>query len=77
MTTGNLEKNKEYVKKEFASLLNLYRDKYILVSDEAVVGSYDSYETAAEIGINEYGIDSGFLIQYVTEKEPVNFVSIA
>ena len=76
-TQEKLIKNKEYIAKEFEKLLNIYRGKYILVCDENIVGSYDTYETAADAGIDSCGIESGFLIQLMTENEPVNFVAIA
>lgn len=74
MTQESLKNNWEYVKKNFNSLLNIYRNKYILVNNEKVVGSFDSYAAAANEGINNYGLYSGFLVEWITEKEPLNIV---
>jgi uncharacterized protein DUF5678 len=74
MANEILRKNWEYVKKNFQSLLNSYRNKYILVYKEHVVGSFDTYATAANEGLDSYGAHSGFLVQYITEKEPLNIV---
>ncbi len=62
MTKANLEKNFKYVQKNWDSLLNLYPNKFVLVYDEKVVDSYDSYEKAAERGVELYGIEEKFLV---------------
>ncbi len=77
MSESEMDKNLAYVKKDFATLLNLYRNKYILVYKQQVVSSFDTYETAAQEGVENYGIDGGFLVYYMVESEIVNFVSIA
>ena len=69
-----IEENLEYVKKEFNKLLNLYRNKYILVHNQEVISSFDTYEAAADEGVRLYGIDGNFLVYYVAETVPVNFV---
>ncbi|MCX6234201.1 MAG: DUF5678 domain-containing protein [Bacteroidetes bacterium] len=77
MSNENLTKNQEFVNKNLEKLLNLYKNKYILVYKQEVVGSFDTYEVAAEEGIKAYGIDGSFLVHYVTETNPVNFISAA
>jgi hypothetical protein len=77
MAKEDLIKNKDYVTANLDKFLNLYRNKYILVNEQQVVGSFDTYEAAAEEGIVSFGIDSGFLVHYVTESNVVNFVSTA
>lgn len=77
MLNEKLAKNQSFVNKSIEKLLNIYRNKYILVFEEEVVGSYDTYEAAAESGVNTYGIEGDFLVHYVTEETPVNFVSTA
>lgn len=72
-----LELNKEYLDKEKQNLLKIYNDKFVLIVDEKVVGSFDTYERAAEEGVSDYGMESGFLIDYLTDKDIVNFVSLA
>ncbi|HEX2968241.1 MAG TPA: hypothetical protein VHO46_03980 [Bacteroidales bacterium] len=77
MSSEKMTKNMEYIKKNFNTLLNIYRNKYILVYDETVISSFDSYEAAAEEGINSYGTEGGFVVYLVTEHTPVNFVKVA
>jgi hypothetical protein len=74
MVQETLKKNWDYVKKNFNSLLNIYKNKYVLVYNEKVVGSFDSVASAANEGISNYGIYSGFLVHLITEKEPLNIV---
>jgi len=77
MATENLDKNLKYVKANLDSLINLHKNKYVLVYDEKIVGSFDTYESAANEGVKSYGIGGDFLVYYVTEETPVNFVSVA
>ncbi|MCX6252003.1 MAG: hypothetical protein NTX61_14785 [Bacteroidetes bacterium] len=77
MANENLSKNQAFVNTNLENLRNLYKNKYILVYEQEVVGSFDTYEVAAEEGINNYGLDGGFLVHYVTETTPVNFISTA
>lgn len=77
MNSDQLEKNHDFVKAKYDKLYNLYPNKYILVHKQQVVTSYDTYETAVEEGISNYGIDGEFLIHYMSENETVNFLSLA
>lgn len=77
MNTEKLEKNREYVKQEFDKLLNIYPNKYILVHDQQIINSFDSYESAVEEGIKNFGIDGDFLVHFITEQEVINFLSVA
>lgn len=74
---STLEKNRDYVEKNRDSLLKTYVNKYILVVDQNVVGSFDSYEIAADIGIENYGIEKKFYIEFITQQKPINFVMAA
>ena len=47
MANEKLSKNQEFVKSNKDRLLNLYKNKYILVYEQEVVGSFDSYDVAA------------------------------
>lgn len=69
-----LQKNKEYVEKNYDSLLKTYANKYIVVANQEVVGSFDSYHLAADFGIENYGIEKTFLIEFITQEKPINFV---
>jgi len=77
MRLENLKKNWEYVKKNHSFLLNTYWNKYVLVYNEKVVGSFDTFANAANEGMNKYGLYSGFLVEWIMEKEPVNVVASA
>ena len=77
MLQDALNKNWDFVKKNYDSLLKTYRFKYILVDHEHVVGSFDSYATAANEGVSNFGINSGFLVQLISDKEPLNIVATA
>ena len=74
MASENLKKNWEYVQKNYGSLLNTYWNKYVLVNDEKVVGSFDTFAAAANEGIKSCGLYSGFLVEWIMQKEPLNIV---
>ena len=69
-----LEKNHSYVVENRDKLLELYRNKFVLIYQQEVVGTYDSYKNAAEDGVRTYGIEGKFLIHQMLEDEPANFV---
>ena len=73
MTVKNLTKNNEYIEKNRSRLLKEYANKYLLVYNEKIISSFDTYEKAAEEGIRQFGLDEEFLVYYLTEEEPVNF----
>ena len=77
MFKENLLKNKKYIDQNHEELVNLYRNKYILVYEEQVVGSYDSYGAAAVDGIINFGTEAGFIVSYMSEVPLVNFVATA
>jgi len=74
MVEKKLDKEIEYVEKKRESLLKEYANKFVLIHDQKVVGSFDQYNHAAEEGIRLYGIDGKFLVYHLTAKPPVNFV---
>lgn len=74
MTKANLERNFKYVQNNWESLLNLYPNKFVLVYDEKVVDSYDSYEKAAERGVELYGIEGNFLVHFMSTIQANNFI---
>ncbi|MFH1005285.1 MAG: hypothetical protein V1781_07315 [Bacteroidota bacterium] len=73
----NLKKNYDYIVSNKQSLLNLYRNKFILVYEQQVVGSFDTYEAAAETGVTTYGTTGDFLVYEMLENEPTNFLMLA
>jgi len=74
MPEKNLKKDIEFVKKHKASLLNEYENKYLLIYQEKVISSFDTYEKAAEQAIEQLGLEKIFLIYHLTREEPLNFV---
>jgi len=74
MGEKNLTKNLDFVKGNRESLLKDHKNKFILVFEEKLVGSYDTYERAAEEGVRLYGLDGNFLVYHLVEKEPLNFI---
>ena len=72
-----LEKNRDFVKKNRGTLLKQYPNKYILVVDGKVVDSFHTYEDAADKGVEAYGIDGRFYIEFISEEEPINYAFTA
>lgn len=69
-----MKKNLAFVKENFDELLNLHRNKYVLISNQVVINSFDTYEAAVEEGVRLYGLEEKFLVRYISESTPVNFV---
>jgi len=74
MGEKDLKKTVDFVNKNKESLLREHKNKFILVFEDQVVGSYDTYERAAEEGVRLYGVDANFLVHHLVEKEPLNFI---
>jgi formyltetrahydrofolate hydrolase len=74
MSEKNLKANLDFVNAHKEALLKEYRNKYILVFEQKVVESFDTYEKAAEEGVRLYGIEAHFLVYHLVDKEPLNFI---
>ena len=74
MTEKNLRPSLKYVEDHKDQLLKNYRNKYVVVYEQEVVGSFDSYEAAADEALRLYGAEGHILIYHVVDKEPLNFV---
>lgn len=74
MTEKDLKQNISFVEEKKDDLLKTYRNKFIIIFNQEVVGSYDTYELAAKEAIRIYGIEDPFLIHHLMEEEPVNLV---
>jgi Ni,Fe-hydrogenase I small subunit len=74
MGEKDLKANLEFVVTNKEHLLKEYNNKFILVFDGKVAGSYDTYEKAAEEGVRLYGLEANFLVYHLVEKEPLNFI---
>lgn len=74
MGEKELKKNLDFVNENKESLLKEHKNKFILVFEEKLIGSYDSYERAAGEGVRLFGVDANFLVYHLVEKEPLNFI---
>ncbi len=69
-----LTKELAFFNKNKAAYLKQYKDKYLLIKNEELIGSYDSDEQAYRVGIEKFG-NQPFLIKQVLEQDPTLTVS--
>ncbi len=74
MAQKNLKANIDFVNNNKGELLREHENKYLLVFEEKLAGSFDTYEKAAEEGVRLFGMDANFLVYHLVEKEPLNFI---
>ena len=74
MPEKDLKPNLDYINENIEQLRKEYLYKFVLVSDKKVIGSFDTYEAAAQEGIRQFGLNGEFLIQQIMAQEPINFV---
>lgn len=74
MAQKDLQENIDFVKKSREELLREHEEKYLLVFQGKLVGSFDTYEKAAEEGVRLFGMEANFLVYHLVEKEPLNFI---
>lgn len=74
MPEKNLKANIDYVKKKKEELVKEYLNKFLLIHEQKIVGSFDSYNHAAGEGVRLFGIEGNFLVYQILDKEPVNFI---
>jgi len=55
----------------------LYKTKFIIISDKAVKGVFDSFEAALSIAAVDFGVGNYIIQQVLPEDEIVNFLSPA
>jgi len=77
MAEKDLQANLDFVQANNDELIKNYLNKFILVYNNGVVGSFDTYEAAAQEGIRLFGLKGNFLVNQITSLEPVNFVMAA
>lgn len=74
MAQKDLQENIDFVKKSREELLREHEEKYLLVFQGKLAGSFDTYEKAAEEGVRLFGMEANFLVYHLVEKEPLNFI---
>lgn len=74
MGEKDMKNNIQFIQENKKNLLSEYANKYLLISDEKVINTFDTYEKAAEEGVRLFGIDGNFLVHFLTENDPINFV---
>ncbi|MBI5399286.1 hypothetical protein HZB07_01525 [Candidatus Saganbacteria bacterium] len=74
MSEKNLDVNINFIKENKNKFLFEYPNKYLLISDGKIINSFDTYEKAAEEGVRLFGLEDNFLVYFMTENEPINFV---
>ncbi len=75
MPETEFEKNMNYVRMHKDELLPLHFNKFLLINEQKVIDSFDTYKAAAEKGVELYGMEGTFLVHFMTDKEPINFVA--
>ncbi len=68
-----LEKELKYFESIKSELLKQHKDKFALIKDETLVGTFTKMEEAYEEGVKRYGTEP-FLIKMVIEEEPVESI---
>ena len=69
-----LEKELAFFNRNKAGYLKEYKNKYLLIKGEELIGYFDTNEAAYEAGIQKYG-NVPFLIKQVLEHEPTLTIS--
>lgn len=68
--------NYQFLKDNWDDLVNKHRDKYVIIYEKKVFGTFDEYETAARKAISELG-DKKFIVHQIADPKPINFVFTA
>ena len=71
------KKNYDYFLSNLDDLVKKYREKYVVIKDESIIGCYDSFSDAYDATIQREKLGT-FIIQYCIEKdrlETANFLS--
>jgi len=71
---GSADKNMEYVRKNLEFIRNLFLNKFIVVFNEQIEGSFDAYDMAARYAYARFGKDADVLIYEVEATTTTNFV---
>ena len=68
------KRNKDYVEENFSQILNLFRNKFLVVHNQQIQAAFDEEEKATAFGFAMFGNIQPFIIYQVQEKKRLNFV---
>ncbi len=54
--------------------LNNHRGQYVVIKDSTILNFFPSFEGAYRAGVDEWGIDTDFLVKQIVDHEPVFFI---
>lgn len=74
MPEKDLAVNLKYVEDNKKELFKTYPDKFVIVYEQRILNSFDTYDAAATEAINNLGAEANFLIYHLVRQEPLNFV---
>lgn len=63
-----LDREYEFFKKNLPQLLNQYKDLFLVIKDEEVIGHFDTYDKALSFGLSKYKLGE-FLVQQCIDED--------
>lgn len=70
-----LEKEREFFEKKKPELLKQYRNLFVLIKGDQLIGAFPNAESAYQEGLNSFGLEP-FLVKQVLENEPIGVIPI-
>ncbi len=65
-----LERERKYFESHRDELLKNYRNLFVLIKGEEVIGAFPDAESAYQEGVHRFGLEP-FLVRQVLETEPI------
>lgn len=59
-----------WFKQNRAAIVAQYNGQWILVKDKSVRGAFPTYDAAFNAGIQQFGLNSGFIVKQATMSDP-------
>lgn len=69
-----LERELQTYERKLPDLL-VNEGKFVLIQDEEVIDTFDSYEDALKGGYERFGVDTPFLVKQIQAVEAVQFIT--
>lgn len=69
-----LEKELSTYQSNLPSLLS-EAGKFVVIHDDTVAGTYDTYPDALKVAYKTYGIDGVFLVKKISPVEQISFIT--